>query len=128
MIIERVSIPLRQAKNGRRLMGSKKRNSFQFLLGRLKTISSVILSNFHVLVSIPLRQAKNYQHTSDCLYRQHVSIPLRQAKNIIHYYFPPSFFGVSIPLRQAKNYFQYLITCLFFVFQFLLGRLKTKYR
>ena len=55
----RVSIPLRQAKNGSASDDQTPATGFQFLLGRLKTIEKNSLTTVISSVSIPLRQAKN---------------------------------------------------------------------
>ena len=58
-------------------------------------------------LSIPLRQAKNNEQWNLCVYRTWLSIPLRQAKN-----------------RSIQAFVGSVMT----VFQFLLGRLKTRHR
>ena len=121
---------------------------FQFLIGRLKTMLTLKNAEEESMVSIPHRQAKNFFYKITILQFLPVSIPHRQAKNFSreksegeekHVSIPHRQAknsksikqaicgqdGVSIPHRQAKNPLARTPKTMQFVFQFLIGRLKT---
>ena len=99
-------------------------------------------------VSIPYRQAQNWNYQRQEIERRRVSIPYRQAQNFLLFYPLPLWSKVSIPYRQAQNGLlteieewilesfnslqvgskltsPVLTSAPASVFQFLIGRLKT---